>query len=59
MAIERAGELVEDGTLSRSAVAEAIKLRQLTRVMSSDGPRLDERAQVLRICEAQGWNTAP
>ncbi len=58
MTIERAGELVEDGTLSRSAVAEAIELGQLTRVMLSNGARLDERAQFLKVCEAQGWNTA-
>ena len=58
MTIARAGKLVEDGTLSRSAVAEAIKLGQLTRVMLSNGARLDERAQFLKVCEAQGWNTA-
>ena len=56
MAIERAGELGENGSLSRAAVAEAIKLGQLTHRTLPGEP--DERAEFLRTCRAHGWNTA-
>ncbi len=40
MALERAGELVGNGTLSRSAVAEAIKLGQLSQGTAHEGSGL-------------------
>jgi len=53
MAIERAGELVDNGTLSPGAVAEAIELGGVP----NRGPaNSNERASLVEICQAHGWH---
>jgi len=58
MAIERAGELVEDGTLSASAVVEAIKLGQLGQGRSpcGTGLRAFGRAEILAALSGNDWD---
>ena len=56
LVIERASALVENGTLSRSAIVEAIALGDPGN--SPVAVALDERAKLLRICEANEWEAA-
>ncbi|PYP25420.1 MAG: hypothetical protein DMD55_12610 [Gemmatimonadetes bacterium] len=61
MALERAGELVGNGTLSRSAVAEAIELGQLFQGTLRNGSRLRgryavSRGDVLAALSRNGWD---
>jgi transcriptional regulator of acetoin/glycerol metabolism len=60
--IERAGQLVEDGTLPQAAVAEAIDLgapdaRQDGEHARHNGSVL-QRAELLSACEAEDWNAS-
>ncbi len=61
MAIERAGELVENGTLSRSAVAEAIELGRLNSTSSphgsaTHGRHVFGREDLLAALSRNEWN---
>jgi len=54
LAIERAGELVENGSIPAGAVAEAIDLGAVAEPAVAGSS--DERTRFVRICEAQRWN---
>jgi transcriptional regulator with PAS, ATPase and Fis domain len=56
LAIERAGELVQDGTLAPSAVAEAIGLGITSHATESAVGPGDRREGWLQICASQGWD---
>jgi len=56
LAIERAGELVENGSIPAGAVAEAIDLGAV--VEPAVAGSSDERMRLVGICEAQRWNAA-
>jgi transcriptional regulator of acetoin/glycerol metabolism len=53
LAIERAGQMVENGTLPSGAVAEAIELGGIRR-RNAEAP--SDRAVLVRICETHGWH---
>ncbi len=53
-AIERAGHLVENGTLSAAAIAEAIHLGAPAGVPS--GPSDSLREEMIALCAAQDWD---
>jgi DNA-binding NtrC family response regulator len=60
LAIERAGYLVEDGTLPGWAIREAIEPRAVTRRIegTDPAPPLSPRArETFRACEQCGWDT--
>jgi len=56
LVIERAGELVKNGTLAPSAVAEAIELGWP--MQASAIQEADDRTRFVEICEAHGWHAA-
>lgn len=56
LAIERAGQLEANGSISASAVAEAIDLGWVAE--SAVARASDERARLFRVCEAHRWNAA-
>jgi len=58
LAIERAGELVENGTLPPSVIAEAIQLGVPVRQQRGEATPLDDaKGRLLGTCEALAWNT--
>ncbi len=58
LAIERAGELVENGTLPPGVIAEAIKLGVSVRPQPGRSPPLDDaKGRLLGTCEALAWDT--
>ena len=56
LAIERAGGLVENGSIPAGAVAEAIDLGAVAEPAVAGSSH--ERTRFVRICEAQRWNAA-